>query len=376
MNSIVILITDFAGGGVSRMMVNLALGLTHIGIKVTFITSKRCRSHPYLKDLDASLKVYAVAQDDKYRNIRLCEKGMLEIVELIQQSGAQHVLTSMELDHELSTNIRDRYLSDIKCVMRCGVNYRGRIKGRNFVAGIKHKILVRAIFRKADQVLAVSQGVADALMTTCKVPADKIAVVPNPTLVPDVFEKAEVNNTHPWFSESEPVIVSVGRISRQKNFPLLIQAFASLAQKSNAKLIIVGGGKKRERLVQLVARLGLQDRVDLVGFTENPYNFLQHAAFSVLASRWEGSPNALIESLSLGVPVVATDCPSGPAEIIQHGENGFLVPVGAKEQLADHMLLALNHHFSKDYCRESVAQNKYTNSAQAYLEKINSHSPL
>ena len=133
-----------------------------------------------------------------------------------------------------------------------------------------------------------------------------------------------------------PVVLSVGRLTatNQKDFPTLIEAFAQVRQIRPARLLILGEGEQRPKLEAMVKQLGLEQDVILPGFVENPYPYMARAALFVLSSRWEGLPGALIEALYCGAPVVATDCPSGPREILAGGQHGRLVPVGAVSEMA------------------------------------------
>jgi glycosyltransferase involved in cell wall biosynthesis len=154
-------------------------------------------------------------------------------------------------------------------------------------------------------------------------------------ITPEVREKARARLQHPWFETGQPpVVLAVGRLTKQKDFPLLIRAFAQVCQKRRARLIILGEGPDRPLLEAQVSELGLEDEVALPGFVENPYAYMSRAALYVLSSQWEGLPTVLIEALYCGAPVVATDCPSGPREILANGRYGALVPMGDVSALA------------------------------------------
>jgi len=143
---------------------------------------------------------------------------------------------------------------------------------------------------------------------------------------------------HPWFQTGElPVVLGIGRLARQKDFPTLLRAFAQVRSRRPCRLVILGEGKERSALTALVERLGITPHVEMPGFVANPFAYLRRAALFVLSSAWEGSPNVLIEALALAVPSVATDCPSGPREILCEGRYGPLVPVGDDEALAEAM---------------------------------------
>jgi glycosyltransferase involved in cell wall biosynthesis len=138
------------------------------------------------------------------------------------------------------------------------------------------------------------------------------------------------------------VLVAVGRLHEQKDFQTLLRAFALVRARRSARLIILGEGPERPALEAGVAKLGLTEDVDLPGFVPNPYAFMAGASQFVLSSRYEGLPTVLIEAMACGCPVVSTDCPSGPGEILDNGKYGRLVPVGDAAALAEAMEATLD----------------------------------
>ncbi len=196
--------------------------------------------------------------------------------------------------------------------------------------------LARRFYPWADTVIAVSNAVADDLRQTANVPRELIQVVYNPVVTPELQTKSEAPLEHPWFKENEPpVVLAVGRLSEQKAFDVLIQAFSLVRKKHPARLLILGEGEDRPALEALILQLGLEQDVALMGFVQNPYVYMAHASLFVLPSRWEGLPTVLIEALYLGIPIVATDCPGGSREILRDGAFGRLVPVDDRVILAE-----------------------------------------
>jgi len=155
----------------------------------------------------------------------------------------------------------------------------------------------------------------------------------------EIFKKSRENVVHPWFADnSSPLIISVGRLSEEKDHLLLLRAFQKIRKECSAKLAFIGDGGLRCFLEDIVTEFGLEKDVCFLGFVENPYKYIARSNLFVLSSKSEGLPTVLIEALALGVPVVSTDCPSGPREILMNGALGVLVPVGDMEALADAML--------------------------------------
>ena len=155
----------------------------------------------------------------------------------------------------------------------------------------------------------------------------RITPIYNPTFTPDIARRAEAAPAHPWFGDDgAPVILGAGRLAPQKDFPTLIEAFRRVSAARPCRLVILGEGRLRPQLEGQVRALGLEDRVSLPGWAENPYAFMSRAALFVLSSRHEGFPGVLIEALACGCPAASTDCPAGPSEILE--DAGLLAPVG------------------------------------------------
>jgi glycosyltransferase involved in cell wall biosynthesis len=194
-----------------------------------------------------------------------------------------------------------------------------------------------------DGIVAVSEGVAADFASATGIPRRRIQVIYNPVITPALLHAASAPPTHVWFEDhSRPHVLGVGRLTRQKNFPALVDAFALMKREHPAaRLVILGEGPERVTIEACIRRHGLQDSVALPGFIDNPYACMARAAVVALSSEWEGLPTVLIESLAVGTPVVATDCPSGPREILQNGAFGSLVPTGDIPALASALSRAL-----------------------------------
>jgi glycosyltransferase involved in cell wall biosynthesis len=198
--------------------------------------------------------------------------------------------------------------------------------------------LLRRAYLQADAIVTVSDGLADDLAARAELPRDRITRVYNPVIGPDLLPKASQPLDHPWFATgAPPVILGAGRLHPQKDFATLIRALAALRSRRPARLVILGARTDAEYAVALqalAAELGVAQVVEMPGFARNPFAFMSRAAVFVLSSRYEGLGNVLIEALACGTPVVSTDCPSGPAEVLDNGRFGRLVPVGDVAALA------------------------------------------
>lgn len=195
---------------------------------------------------------------------------------------------------------------------------------------------IRAVYHRASAVIAVSEGVRRSLAVKAGVREQHIQVIYNPVITPELQHAAAEEPDHPFLhGVGPPIVLGVGRLTRQKNFPNLLRAFARLRARRDARLIVLGEGAERQALESLAVELGIAGDVSLPGFVTNPYGFLRAASVFVSSSDWEGLPTVLIEALAVGTPVVATDCPSGPDEILGHGAHGTLVPMRDSDALAD-----------------------------------------
>lgn len=204
---------------------------------------------------------------------------------------------------------------------------------------------MRRAYLQADKIIAVSHGVAEDLVQTLGISSQAIEVVYNPVVSSDWEQRLSELIDHPWFGAQEiPVVIAVGRLARQKDYPTLLRAFAKLRASRPVRLAILGSGnaKVKTRLEALAKDLNVADWVAFLGFQPNPLPYIARANLLVLSSRWEGLPNVLIEALACGTPVVSTDCPSGPAEILENGRYGRLVPVGDVDALARAMAEVLD----------------------------------
>ena len=195
--------------------------------------------------------------------------------------------------------------------------------------------LYAILFPIADRIVTVSDGVADNLALKLDIPHERISRVYNPVATAEIAELARAVPEHPWMSDDgPPIMLSAGRLARVKDFPTLLQAFWQVSRNRQVRLVILGEGSWRRRLEKMVRKMGIEAIVSLPGWVSNPYAFMSRASVFVLSSKFEGLGNVLIEAMACGCPCVSTNCPSGPAEILDDSRFGPLVPVGNAPALA------------------------------------------
>jgi glycosyltransferase involved in cell wall biosynthesis len=227
---------------------------------------------------------------------------------------------------------------------------------------------MKHLYPYAENVVVTSEGVADDMAEYTGLARKRIQVVPCPVVPNELFRRQLPRPDHPWFrADAPPVILGVGELGPRKDFVTLVHAFARLRAHQNCRLVILGKGGQRDHLLSVAKEMGIAKDIDLPGFESNPYPFMAHAAMLAMSSRWEGLGFVLIETLALGTPVVSTDCPSGPREILDGGRYGRLVPVGDAERLAHAMAETLLHPLPAGFLQEAALPYEIERSTSAYL---------
>lgn len=231
--------------------------------------------------------------------------------------------------------------------------------------------LVARTYPMADAIVANSHGVAADLAKSTGLPRDTIDTIYNPIVDDVLTQKAKEPVDHPWFAPGmPPVVLGVGRLHPQKDFPTLIKAFAQVRAQRDARLLIVGQDARigvREDLISLATRLGVEKDVDMPGFAANPIALMARAGVFVLSSRFEGCPNVLVEAMATGCPVVSTRCPHGPDEILKDGLYGPLVEVGDDTAMAQSISATLEQPPDRKQVLERASDFGFAPAVNQYL---------
>jgi glycosyltransferase involved in cell wall biosynthesis len=326
----------FGGGGADLAMAYLARGFLNAGYQVDFLLSQSGGTHIW--KIPSEARIVDLGGFSNFATL----KGLLRY---LRKEKPQALLSALHFNNEIA--VVAKYLSGVQTrVVVCEQNTLSK-RAHHETQFLKRitPFLAKLTYPWADSVVAVSQGVAQDLSNVTGLPLEKFQVIYNPAVTTELIEKSKETLDHPWFAAGEPpVILGVGKLEAQKDFPTLIRAFAQVRRIKKARLIILGWGpdRNREELEALAQELGVDEDVSLPGYVNNPYAYMARSAVFALSSQWEGLPFVLVEAMALGTPVVSTDCESGPAEVLDRGRYGQLVPVGNSQALGDAILNVLS----------------------------------
>ncbi len=358
-----VLVASLAQGGVGKMRTHLINRFSELGHRVDLLLGDP-RS-PYMDKLHPKVRVIDLGTSNAIT-------GVPALARYLWREKPEVMLTQRIRVNVLALRARNLIRSDTRVYVTSNTNITSQLDSLRPDKRAKQTRLLRKYYTQNDGIMAVSRGVAEDTAAIIGIPAERIRVIHNPVITPELDRLAAIPPEHPWFAAGEetPVLLGVGRLEPQKDFPNLIRAFARVRQSRPCRLMILGEGHLRPELQALADSLGVGEHLAMPGFMKNPYQYMRAASLFVLSSRWEGSPNGLTEALAVGTPVVATDCPNGPNEILQQGRLGPLVPMGDSEALAEAVLTTLAAPPTAEFLREGVARYSVENSAREYLEAM------
>ena len=347
------------GGGAERVMLEIAAELGRRGITVHLVLV-RAEGH-YRDVIPDGVEVFDLLS-------RRTATSLLKVVAYIRRERPVAVLSTLIHANVIALVAKALLLGRIRVVTRIANTYSAELASGRF----KHRLalrLFRLLMPLADAVVCVSKGVADDFKRVAPGSSGKIATVYNPVPAQEIEEMSRESPRHPWFAAQEPpVILAVGRLTAVKDHTTLLRAFADLAQVRSARLVILGEGPERESLLRLASQLGVSEHVGLPGFKVNPFAYMSRASVFVLSSRHEGFPNVLVQAMACRTPVVSTDCPSGPLEILENGRWGQLVPIGDWQAMSYAIARALDGPSSIEVLATRASQFSVTASVDRYLE--------
>jgi glycosyltransferase involved in cell wall biosynthesis len=352
---IALLTQDFRGGGAEKVMVMLAGGLADLGHAVDLVTVRP--EGPFLDLVHPDVRVVTLGPRRVSRSIPALARYLREHRPHALLSSQTHVNVAAVLARRLA---RGSTRLVLRQETRIGENRRAH---RPPLTRLAFRLLPTA-YRSADHLVAVSEGLARELQQVTGLPGTRVSAIYNPVVAERDLSDSPGPPPHPWLeNRAEPVVLAVGRFVPEKDHDSLLRAFARLTAEREARLVLLGDGPLRNELGARARHLGIDGRVLFAGFSPRPFDWMRHAAVLAHTARWEGFGNVLVEALGCGLPVVATNCPSGPAEILDGGRFGRLVPPGDVEAIARAIAATLDEppdpdllrHRARAFTIESIA---------------------
>ena len=379
------------GGGAERVMLNLATDLADRGHRVDLVMGRK-EGH-FLEEIPDTVTVI----DLKVRSARQLLPTVLKMPRVAAALAAHlsgsrlpwilggvpglaaylshqrpaALLSALSYPNITAVLARRLSIASTRTVISVHNHLSVATAGADRAADKTFPHLAHRLYPEADHIVAVSDGVAEDLAQTLGLPRTRISTIYNPVFRPDMPTLAQAPLEHAWFApDAPPVILGIGKLKPQKDFGCLIRAFARVRAVRPARLLILGEGSQREALLSLAGQLGVADDIGLPGFVANPFAYLGRAAVFALSSAWEGLSNVIIEALACGCPVVSTDCPSGPAELLGRGAYGSLVPVGDDTALAQALLASLDNPPHRERLLARARQFSVARAAEQYLSVL------
>jgi glycosyltransferase involved in cell wall biosynthesis len=375
MTTLAIFLPSLTGGGAERAMLNLARSFSQRGILVDLVLLSREGS--YLDQVPPNVRIVDFGGRKLMMSFHL-------LWNYLHQEKPNILMTTLDEPSLAALWIRalsrlikiDRHVSNMPIIVNVQNNISTESQHSKRWKTRLMPLFAKLFFPWAEAIVPVSEGVGDDLIHL-GIPAEQVKVIHNPIVTPALFSQASEAIEHPWLTTGHvPLLVAVGRLTQQKDFATLLQAFAKARAIRPMKLIILGEGELRSELEDLTKQLDLQEHVSLPGFVTNPFAYVARADLFVLSSLFEGLPTVLIEAMAMGTPVVATDCPSGPYEILQGGQYGPLVKMSSVNELASAILLRLDQPRNSEWLKQRASKYSIDESVNAYARLFALSKPL
>jgi len=343
------LIHSLKGGGSERVLTNLLKGLNRNEFSITLVLYEGIFDYPIPEDVEVRILNISTG-----RNIfKLTASFVLKLFSLaaLIKKEKPDVIFSLLSSTNVAVTIA-KLLSGIQCKLIISEHTYPSVNLKNELYGTITKGFMKRCYPKADKIIAVSEGIKKDLIQNFHAQEDRTTVIYNPVNIKEIEILSVEKVEHPWFQEQIPLIISVGRLTKQKGYPYLLKAFSIVKKQLKSRLVIIGEGEDKTTLVNMAIELGIKEDIEFFGFQKNPFKYMKKSSLFVLSSLYEGFPNVLLEAMALGLPIISTDCPSGPSEIIEDRKDGLLVPVKDDNSLAQAILEVLrNDELKKNLSR-------------------------
>lgn len=296
----------------------------------------------------------------------------------LKENNPDYLISAKERNNVLSyysikfAGVNTKLIASVRTQLELEYNRKMSIKSK--ILKFIDYSMAKHIYDDIDYLVAVSKGVKDNLKSFFNLKRNDIKVIYNPVVTEDIDLLKDEEVHHKWFNNEQiKVVIGVGRLSPPKNFLMLLKAFSkAVNENNNLRLAILGDGPTsiKNELEEYISKNNLNNKVDLLGFVENPYKYVNKASIFVLSSSWEGFGNVVAEALAVGTPVVSTNCPSGPEEILDDGKYGSIVPVNDHERLAEEILNTLSTSIDSKELIKRSKKFSVEESARGYLDII------
>lgn len=359
---ILLLMPFLKQGGVERVTMNLGEEMIRRSMIVDFAVMNRAEDS-YRDQIPAGVNFIEFKQPNfLYAAIKLAgylrENKPVAIISALTPANLAALLA--------------RKLSFAKTKIYCGVHITiGSSSSASRLKAILRSFAYRFVLIWADAIIAPSLDIKNELLKI-GISSSKIKIIYNPVVTRSLYEKSEMktNNDYRFDNRSLPIVLGIGRLHEQKNFPVLIEAFNIARHKIGANLLIIGEGEERKKLERLVNSLELRGKVDMPGFVKNPYPIIKRAAVMVLPSSWEGPSLVLCEALALGTQIVSTASVGGPVEILENGRYGRLVPVNDEKRMAEMIIEAIKNPINDSELKKRARDFSATIAVDSYINLI------
>lgn len=360
---IVMILADLARGGVGKTRAHLANEFARRGIHVDLLLARR--SSPYLNIINASVRVLDIPTSHALF-------GVPWLAWFLRRERPDVVLTHRSRINTLALRASKLACTHTPIYTTLNTNLSSQLASLSSVKSSNQLAQMRRDFPQNDGLIAVSSGVANDAEKLLSLKKERIKVIYDPVVTHAIFELAKQPPNHPWISDSPAPFIAIGRLEPQKEFSTLINAYHKLKKEGyKNRLIILGEGKLRPQLEAHIASLELNNHISLPGFVTNPYAYIARSSMLIMSSAWEGLGDVLVEALALGTPVVSTDCPSGPSEILDGGRYGRLVPVGDATALAEAIMATLLSPLPAETLKLAAERFRLECVADEYLRAMN-----
>lgn len=354
-------IPSLGGGGAERATVNLANSLSdHFDVDLVISNG----NEGYIEEVNTRVNVI----DFNSKKLRY---SLFKLIAYLRANKPHSLISVLTSANVLAILARFFSMQQIKLIISERAAIGEALTNNASWQARLNLLFIRFLYGYADKIVTVSMGIAKELVEKFSIKKKKIEVIYNPVVDQSLIEKSLLPLNNPFFDHKKiPMILGIGRLTEQKDFPTLIKAFNLLKDHENAKLVILGEGHLLNSLQSLVKDLSIENHVFFPGFVENPFVWMKNAKLFVLSSAYEGLPNALIQAMACGTQVISTNCPTGPQEILENGKWGDLVPIGDDKALSSAMLKALKreNHINVNERANFFNVTKATNS---YIKLIN-----